>query len=234
MIEGKSVLAIIPARGGSKGLPGKNILPLHGKPLIAWTIEAALQSKYVDRSIVSTDDQDIMNTAIAHGGEVPFLRPAELSSDTASSLSVVRHATQLIRPYDIIVLLQPTSPLRTASHIDEALRLFMATSSDSCISVTPVTEHPQWMFDIDAHGRLHPFVKEPPVHRRQDLKKLHRPNGAIYIIKESLLPYVESLLTDNTVAYCMEAVHSIDIDDAQDLASAKSILEKTCLLELRP
>ena len=136
MINGKSVLAVIPARGGSKGLPRKNISKLADKPLIAWTIESANGSKYIDRSIVSTDDQEIADTALKYNGMVPFLRPSKLATDDAKTNDVLFHIIEVIEEkYDILILLQPTSPLRNSADIDKALELMEQKEADSLVSM---------------------------------------------------------------------------------------------------
>jgi CMP-N,N'-diacetyllegionaminic acid synthase len=222
VIDGMSVLAIIPARGGSKGLPGKNIIDFCGRPLIAWTIEAAKNSRYVDRLILSTDDPGIAEVCRQHDCEVPYMRPQNLATDSASSLEVVIHAIQNLPDYDIILLLQPTSPLRTSTHIDEALAVFVDKKAENCISVTRVSENPHWMFKLDEGLRLRKFVEARSlVQRRQDLEPLYIPNGAIYIIKSELVEKSQSLILDNAVAYEMDSETSVDIDTEIDLQVAK-------------
>jgi CMP-N,N'-diacetyllegionaminic acid synthase len=222
MIDGLSTLAIIPARGGSKGLPGKNVIDFCGKPLIAWTIEAAKDSRYVDRVVVSTDDPKIAAVSRQYGADVPFERPPHLASDTASSYDVVLHVLDQLSDYDLILLLQPTSPLRTAVHIDEALELLVSRAADNCISVVAVSENPHWMVVLDDQLRIKKFLAtEAPVQRRQDLPPLYLPNGAIYISRKTVLKTSGTLIHDGAVAYPMAASVSIDIDDKYDLQAAK-------------
>ena len=148
MIEGLSVLGLITARGGSKGVPGKNILPIGGKPLIAWTIDAARGSRYIDRLVLSSDDAAIIDVARRHGCEAPFVRDAELASDTASSIDVVVDAIKRLPGHDIVVLLQPTSPLRTAVDIDATLDRMLRSQAPACVTLRPATEHPYWSFQV--------------------------------------------------------------------------------------
>src|SRR5688500_10349967 len=142
MIAGRSVLALIPARGGSKGLPGKNLLPVDGRPLLDWTVQAARRSRYIDRVVLSSDDPAIIAAGLAAGCDAPFVRPAELASDTAGTLEVVEHALDRLPGYDVLVLLQPTSPLRTAGDIDGACERMVASGAGSCVSVSLVEQSP--------------------------------------------------------------------------------------------
>ncbi|MDB4173097.1 acylneuraminate cytidylyltransferase family protein, partial [bacterium] len=161
MINGQSVLAVIPARGGSKGLPGKNILKLKDKPLLAWTIEAAKESKYLDHVIVSTDNDDISKAAKDYGCDVPFLRPHELATDEASIYDVLVHALdQLKDSYDVLVLLQPTSPLRTFKDIDACLQILSDSNAPSCVSVCEASKSPNWMYWLDKEDHLTPILQD--------------------------------------------------------------------------
>lgn len=219
MIHGKSVLALITARGGSKGVPGKNILPIGGKPLIQWTIDAARASKYVDRLILSSDDEAIMAAAAAGGCEVPFRREAQLASDTASSIDVVVDALRRVPGHDIVLLLQPTSPLRDTTDIDGTLERLMASGAPSCVSVRPAEEHPYWTFRTDADGRLLRYA-EPPAGlptRRQDLPEAWCLNGAVYAAHVSWFFKSLSFLSEQTVSYPMPAERSLDIDTPADV-----------------
>ena len=226
LIGGLKVLAIIPARGGSKGLPGKNIIDLCGKPLIAWTIEAARHSRYLDRTILSSDDQEIIAVSSDYKCGVPFVRPPELASDTASSLDVVRHAVRCVAGYDLVVLLQPTSPLRTAADIDSALEQLVQTNAQGTVSVCRVSEHPHWMFMRDEHNHLKKFVQKVSAHRRQELPELFIPNGAIYIVRADMIEVSTSLILDDALAFEMDTLASIDIDNEIDLQIAKSLMPR--------
>lgn len=226
------ILALIPARGGSKGLPGKNLRVLAGRPLIAYTIAAAQASRYGLRAVVSTDDPAIARAAAELGAEVPFLRPPDLARDETPTLPVVQHALRHLaaaegyRP-DLVVLLQPTSPLREARHIDEAIDLLLAEGAESAISLCPVEHSPFWMKTVDERGRVRPFLPGAPVHlRRQDLPPVYRPNGAIYITRPEIVLDQNRLLGDDTVAYLMAPEDSVDIDTELDLWLAEMLLQR--------
>jgi CMP-N,N'-diacetyllegionaminic acid synthase len=220
MIAGRSVLALITARGGSKGLPGKNLLPVNGRPLLAWTVDAARRSAYVDRVVLSSDDEIIAAAALACGCEVPFRRPDELASDTAATIDVALHALAELPGHDWLVLLQPTSPLRTAADIDAALERCVATGARSCVSVTAVEQSPYWMYRIGDNDRLNPIMEAlPAASRRQDLPAVYALNGAVYVADTGELKRTRSFINTDTVAYVMPAERSIDIDTAADFES---------------
>jgi CMP-N,N'-diacetyllegionaminic acid synthase len=215
------ILAIIPARGGSKRLPGKNILDFAGKPLIAWTIDAALKSKYINNIIVSTDDAQIASIAKEYGAKVPFLRPDNLASDEATTIDVVLDLlSRISEKYKYIALLQPTSPLRTYQHIDESVE--QLGDKDSVVSVVK-TEHPlEWCNTLPSDKNLDNFIDDSVRNKRsQDLPDRYRINGAIYIVKTDVLLRVKSfLLEKGAVAYVMDRDSSIDIDHKQDFIIA--------------
>ena len=227
----KKALAIITARGGSKSLPGKNIKILAGKPLIAWTIEAALKSKYLDRVLVSTDDKNIAAIAKKYGAEVPFLRPKKLATDKTPTVPVLLHALRWLKlnegyKPDAVVTLQPTSPLRLTKHIDAALRLFNKTGADSVVSVCRVEHSPYWMMKVKG-DRVSPFMKDYSERkRRQDLLPVYRPNGAIYITRYDVLTKTKRILGRNTRAIVMDAESSVDIDTAMDFKLAETVLKE--------
>lgn len=226
MIDGKTVLALVVARGGSKGLPGKNVLPVLGRPLIQWTIDAAKASRYIDRLVLSTDDPTIMDVARRGGCDVPFRRAAELATDEASSVDVVVDALQRVPGYDILVLLQPTSPLRSAGDIDGALDMLIATGAPSCITTRPAQEHPYWTYRADAQGRLTPYAQpsgDMP-HRRQELPPAWCVNGAVYAVRVGQFMQDLSFHTPETVGYPMPAERSVDIDTAEDVAQMIAIV----------
>jgi len=224
MIDGKSVLAIIPARGGSKGVPGKNIREVASKPLIAWTIEEARKSLYLDRTIVSTDDLRIADTARQWGGEVPFLRPAQLALDSTPGIDPVLHALDALEEkYDLVVLLQPTSPLRTATDIDGCLEQLIASGSRSCVSVTVPDKSPYWMYQMDEGQRLSPLI-EGCFTRRQDIPKVYALNGAVYSADSVWLQSSRSFFYEHTVGYIMTRERSLDIDTELDLRICSVIL----------
>ena len=216
MIQGLSVLALITARGGSKGLPGKNVRPVQGRPLIDFTIAAARAAALVDRVVLSTDDDEIARLAEASGCDVPFRRPAELASDEARSMDVVMHALDQLPRYDIVVLLQPTSPAREAGDIDATVQRLMDTDAPACVSVCAVEESPYWMFSLGECARLKPLLGTPPAMRRQDLPPVYALNGAVYAARTDALHRMGSFLGPETVAHVMPRERSIDIDTLED------------------
>lgn len=221
------VLALITARGGSKGLPRKNVLCAGGKPLIAWTVEAALGASSVDSVVLSTDDEEITAAAIAAGCNVPFRRPAELASDTASSIDVVFHALDQLSGFDYVVLLQPTSPLRTSEDIDSAFALMVESGAPCCVSVSEAEQSPYWMYQLTHERRLKPLLQvKENVTRRQELPPAYVLNGAIYIARIDWLTKTRSFLMDETVAYHMPRERSIDIDTKDDFLAFLSKVEK--------
>lgn len=232
MISSNSLIcaAIITARGGSKGIPGKNLRPAAGKPLIAWTIETALAATSLDRVIVSTESPEIADVARRHGAEAPFMRPADLAQDHTPGIEPVLHAVQWLEENegyqpDIIVLLQPTSPLRIPEDIDRAIELIHEKSADAIVSVTPAEAHPYWMKQIDGSGRMTDFIKlEQPIDRRQDLPEVYVLNGAIYLARYEVLVEQKTFYTDNTLCLVMPIERSLDVDTPWDLYLADLIL----------
>jgi CMP-N,N'-diacetyllegionaminic acid synthase len=228
VLNNKRFLAIIPARGGSKRLPRKNILDLAGKPLISWTIEAARQSKYLDGIIVSTDDEEIAEVASSCGASV-VIRPDDLASDTASSLDVVFHAieSQVIN-YDYILLLQPTSPLRSYNHINEAIELLFDKKADAVVSVCETEHSPLWANVLPENGNMDNFlVSDVKNKRSQDLPSFYTLNGALYLVDKNKLQSEKSFFLDkNTYAYLMSREDSIDIDTLLDFQIADLIMNK--------
>ena len=229
MIEGKKVLALIPARGGSKGIKDKNIINLNGSPLISYSVLAGRKSKYVDRVVVTTDSARIAEVAKTYGADVPFLRPAELASDTAKTIDAVLHTIQELQrenaEYDILVLLQPTQPLRTAQDIDGALETFCRNGMKPLVSVREVEEHPVLIRTIDEMGMLHPMLSTGSTIRRQDMPKYYLVDGSIYINRIAEFNR-ETSFNDNSVPYIMEANHSVDIDEMRDLQIAELYLKE--------
>ncbi|MGG4216666.1 acylneuraminate cytidylyltransferase family protein [Paenibacillus jamilae] len=225
-------LAVIPARGGSKGLPGKNIRLLHDKPLIQYSIEAALNSGCVDEVVVTTDSEDIARVSSQAGAAVPFVRPAQLATDVAKSIDVLKHAVEFYEHtqnqfFDVIMLLQPTSPLRNALDIKEAYTLFLNNQADSLQSVTLSGVQPYLLREMD-NGRLMPYLKDEKEHlRRQDLKELYALNGAIYIVKRDLLMNSGTLVGPRNCGYIMPRERSVDIDDKFDLKMAEFFLRES-------
>jgi CMP-N-acetylneuraminic acid synthetase len=223
------VVGLITARGGSKGLPRKNIAPLAGKPLMAWTIEAALAARTLRRVIVSTDDEEYAAVAQSWGAEVPFLRPAALATDDSPDIDAIVHALDwLVADGDepqFVVILQPTSPLRLAEDIDAAVTLAVDTAASAVVSVTEAASHPYLTMRISEDGRLADFVPKPSGYlRRQDLPAVYTLNGAIYLVRSGVLRSDRSKCPPGAHAYVMPSERSIDIDTAWDLHLADLIL----------
>jgi N-acylneuraminate cytidylyltransferase len=224
MIDGKRVLGLIPARGGSKGVPGKNIRPLGGKPLIAWTIDAAKGCGAIDRLVLSSDDPQIIRVATQHGCEAPFVRSAELASDTAPTMDVVLDALERCPGFDMVVLLQPTSPLRTSEDISQALDLCVRSHAPACVSVAPAAESPYWMYTLGPRSQMKPLLPVTGFTRRQDLPSVYSLNGAIYVADAGWLKRTRSFLTEETVAYVMPAERSADVDTESDLVQLQFLV----------
>jgi CMP-N-acetylneuraminic acid synthetase len=218
-----AILGLIPARGGSKGIPRKNVRLIAGKPLIAWTIEAALAARALDRVVVTTDDPEIAAVASAHGAEVPFLRPAELARDDTPGINPVLHALDVLPGFDSVVLLQPTSPLRTADDIDAAVAVASIAQRANVVSVTEAA-HAGWNFAMDSAGILD-IVPGDIATRRQDLPKQFALNGAIYFAASDRLRAERSFLTPGTIGYPMPAERSVDIDALLDWRIAEMLLK---------
>jgi N-acylneuraminate cytidylyltransferase len=219
VIGGKRILGIIPARGGSKGIPRKNIHNLAGRPLIAWTIDEAKKSKYIDRLILSSEDEEIIKIAREWECEVPFVRPWELAQDDTQGMEPVIHAIKVLPAnYDYIVELQPTSPLRTAEDIDACIEKCIYYSAPACISVCEAAHSPYWMYTIDEHDRMKPCLPEQnSAERRQDLPIVYQLNGAVYVARAEYLLKNETFMGKNTIVYIMPQERSIDIDNMLDL-----------------
>lgn len=230
MYNHKTFIAIIPARGGSKGIKNKNIVPLKGKPLIAYAIEAARESGIFDDIIVSTDSEKIAKVAIEYGAKVPFLRPAELSTDTASSIDVIVHTLNYFIEngtcFDYFVLLQPTSPLRTSEDIVNAVRLVFERDANSVVSVCEA-EHTSFLTNIlpDDLSLSH-FIKKDMIKPRQELPKYYRVNGAIYLAKVDYFLENRDFYGEKSFAYIMPRERSVDIDEVIDLKLAEVLLEE--------
>lgn len=221
----KTFLAIIPARGGSKRLPRKNILDLCGKPLISWSIEAALKSKYISKVVVSSDDEEILNISSNFGADI-IKRPYELANDTATTFDAIKHTIDNLEKYDYIILLQPTSPLRNVKHIDEAIELLEEKQADAIVSVCEMEHSPLWSNTLPNDGNMRDFLREEILNKRsQDLEKYYRLNGAVYICKtDKLLENKSFFLKDNIFAYIMDRKSSIDIDEEIDFLFAERVL----------
>lgn len=229
----RNVLAIIPARGGSKGLPRKNIIELAGKPLIAWTIEACLNSKYITKTIVSSDDDEILTISSKYGAEV-IKRPAALASDISPSEPVIEHVLSVLEEaFEYIIFLQPTSPLRSKEDIDIAMDFFLNSDATALISVCEIDNKVLKALKIKDNGYLEGISNnEYPFMRRQDLPKIYMPNGAIYIISKDSFVRDGKLLTDKTIAYEMKMPNSLDIDSKADLDKAEKYIMSNFQAEL--
>jgi CMP-N,N'-diacetyllegionaminic acid synthase len=224
------ILAIITARGGSKGVPRKNLRDLAGKPLVVWSIEAAKSAQHFMRILVTTDDPQIAEVSRAAGAEVPFLRPSELSGDCATSEAAVLHALDWLyekEQYspDLIVLLQPTSPFRSPLDIDLALNLQMTTNADSVISVTENRRPVQWLRKVTAQGTIEAVTSAIEITRRQDAEQLYQLNGAIYVIKPEVLRSENTFYSKNCHAYVMPPERSLDIDSELDFLIADLLMQ---------
>ena len=212
------VLGLIPARGGSKGLPGKNLLNACGRPLIGWSVKSALASSAITRTVTTTDSREIAEIAAELGSDVPFMRPAKLATDDAGMMETVFHALDNLPGFDYVMLLQPTSPLRTAEDIDTAFQQIRESGANSCVSVTRTTENPFLTFTFEgANKHLHQVVKPTAnIVRRQDYPNTYKLNGAIYVAKVSWLRKQRSFVAEDTVGYVMPEYRSIDVDTEKD------------------
>ncbi|MCS7015068.1 MAG: acylneuraminate cytidylyltransferase family protein [Gemmatales bacterium] len=223
---------MIPARGGSQAIPRKNLASLGGKPLIAWTIEVARSVRDLDKIIVSTDDNEIATIARHYGAEVPFLRPAEISRSDSPTIEAVIHALHWLAQHadyhpELVLLLQPTSPFRTADDIYAALHLMRASHAPAVVSVTMCHPHPFLTFRLDAQGILENLLGKDVSHiRRQDLPPVYQLNGAIYLVKTSTLLREKTFLPAGTRALIMPRNRSLDIDEPLDLMLARCLVEE--------
>lgn len=226
-----NILFIIPARGGSKGLPGKNKINLLGKPLIAYSIEAAQQSLIKGDIIVSTDDVETAEIAKKYGAQIPFMRPSELSGDKASGMDVVFHALNFAKEngklYDFVILLQPTSPLRTHKDIQDAMNLLIRTNARAVVGVSVCDHHPFWTNSLPENNFMGNFLREEVKDKqRQELPIHYQINGAIYMGYVDYIKEKKVFVDDKTIAYIMPSERSIDIDAEKDLVLAEYYLKK--------
>jgi CMP-N,N'-diacetyllegionaminic acid synthase len=220
----KTFLAIIPARGRSKRLPRKNVLDLSGKPLITYSIEAGVKSKYISKVVVSSDDEEILQISQTFGADT-IKRPDYLATDTSSTFDALEHTINSLEKYDYIVLLQPTSPLRNEKHIDEAIELLNKRNADAVISVCQTEHSPLWCNTMNENLDMSNFLHDDVLNKRsQDLPIFYRLNGAIYICKtEKLLENKSFFIKENIFAYIMDKIDSVDIDDELDFLIAKEV-----------
>jgi len=228
MYNDKNFLALIPARGGSKRLPGKNIRELCGEPLINWTIKSALNSKYIDEIIVSSDSDEILN--IASSVDIKTLnRPSHLAKDDSSTIDVVLHSLQNLPKFDYVIVLQVTSPLRSSKNIDEAIELLDKKNADAVISVCATSHPPFWSNTLDDSQSMENFLPQNIINKRsQDFEKYYRINGAIYICDTNIAKEHQTLFPKkNTFAYIMSRELSIDIDEEIDFLFCENYLRNT-------
>ncbi len=232
--KGKTILGVIPARVGSKGLSRKNIKLLLGKPLIAWTIEQALASKYLDRLIVSTEDEEIAGISKKYGAEIPFIRPKELAEDNAKGIDVVLHAIDWLkendkqRQYDLIILLQPTSPLRTKEDINKAIELLFLKEAKAIVSVCEVDHHPLWTNTLPEDECMKNFIRKESMNKnRQELPVFYRLNGAIYLAYCNYIKQYRGFIGENTFAYIIPRERSVDIDNKVDFKLAQILMKNS-------
>lgn len=230
MYKGKTILAIIPARGGSKGLPGKNIRPLLGKPLIGWSIEQAQQSKYIDEIFVSTDSREIADVAESFGVKVPELRPADLAVDTAPSSAFVIYTIEKYKKagcaFDYIILLEPTSPLREVEDINKSIEILIDNSDfDSIVGVCKAEDvHPSFMVTLGEENRLVPYEQEMKTLRRQELRDVYFFEGSVYVSKCDAYLNKKAFYHDKTLAYIVPKWKSPEVDDMIDFVIIEAIL----------
>lgn len=237
MIRNLKVVAIIPARGGSKGLPGKNIIDLCGKPLIVYTIEAALNSKYIDRVIVTTDSEKIAQISKNAGAEAPFIRPKYLAKDTTHTPPVIKHAVRFIERQgdhvDFVVTLQPTSPLRRTEQIDEAIELLCRSRFKSVISVKPASYPPYWIVKVKRDQAV-PFIDDGVDYfrkERQQLPKTYQLNGAIYVTRREILFKKMVIITKRCGVIVMDEKTSLDVDTYDDLKRIERVIRQESILK---
>lgn len=226
--DGLEVLGLVPARGGSKGLPRKNLLQVGGLSLVARAIACGLSACSVTRTIVSTDDAAIAEAALAAGGEIPFTRPADLATDESPTIDMVWHALDWLADHegyrpDLLVLLQPTTPFRTAVHVDQAVGMCVEYGADSVVSVAGIRDHPYEALVMDSDARLRRFLEIDPrrFHQRQVMPPACVPNGAVYVARPSFLAAVGTFVADGSYAYVMDRWDSLDIDSEYDLTVAR-------------
>lgn len=218
------VLALIAARGGSQRVPRKNIKLAGGKPLIAWTVEAAMQASCVTRCVVTTDDSEVAEVAIRYGADVPFMRPVELAQANSTSMDTVIHCLRWLEQNenyipDYFIFLQPTSPLRDSTDIDRAFEVFQKQKIEAMVSVAAVREHPRWIYDIKSDGKMELVIKDA-----QFPESMYAPNGAIYIYKVKNFLQTKQWLPEATFAFVMPPEKSIDVDTPFDFKIADLLL----------
>ena len=222
----KSITVLIPARGGSKCIPRKNIRPFCGKPLLQWSIDAALAAACVAQVVVTTDDAEIAAVASAGGAEVPFLRPAELATDKAPGIAPVLHALEQLPKVSDVLLLQPTSPLRTSDDIEVIVALRQQAACESAVSLTPSSKHPAWMFSLSQEQRLEPLLELDEIVCRQQLSPAYVLNGSLYLASREFLLREQSFINAETIGYVMPPERSVDIDTPLDWQWAEFLMRQ--------
>lgn len=233
MFQNKLILGLVVGRGGSKGIPRKNIRLLCGKPLIAYAVEPGKQSKYIDRLIVSSDDAEIIEVARSYGAEAPFVRPAELASDTAKALPVIRHAVQFCekeagKRFDFIVYLEPTGPLRIVDDIDGAIEKAVNNNADSVVGLMELEDANPVRVKKIVNDRIEPFaIPEPEGLRRQDQEKAYLRNGSVYVFRRDNIVENNSLWGEKSLPWVMPRERSVNIDEESDFLVAEFFLKKT-------
>ena len=230
MFKRRKILAVIAARGGSKGLPAKNIRPFCGKPLIAWTVEQAKKSRHIDKVVVSTDTEEIADIARRFQADVPFLRPKHLSSDTAKSIDVVLYTLRRLavqgESFDLAMLLQPTSPLRKTEDIDSVIQTLFKKRARAVISVSPADHPPSWSNVLPRNKSMKYFMnKSTSNSRRNSFGQYYQLNGAVYLGYRDYLEQHNSFLGPQTFAYVMPKERSMDIDDLFDFKMAEAAMK---------
>lgn len=232
MIQGRRIIAIIPARGGSKGLPGKNIRPLCGKPLIAWSIEAGIASQYIDVVMVTTDSEDIARVAHEYGADIPFIRPPELASDTATSFDTVKHTidfykSKLNKTFDYIVLLEPTSPLRSTDDIDQSIeKLLMTSGATSIVGICKTeSQNPAFLVKkLDKDFLMGYETADMKVLRRQDISDVYFFEGSVYVSETHELMNKKTFYHERTIGHTVPKWKSYEIDDLDDFIVVEALL----------
>lgn len=225
MLESKRIIAIIPARGGSKGVPRKNLRKVNGKSLLSLTIETAKLSEYIDRIVVSSEDQEIITEARQIGADVPFVRPSNLAQDDTPGIEPILHGLESLPGYDYVIVLQVTSPLRTVNDIDHALQFCLKNQAKACVSVTETETHPYWTFSLRGDHTLHPLLDGEIPHRRQDLPPIYSLNGCIYIAEVDWLKRSKTFLSRETIGYIMPNERSLDMDTELDFIYLETYLK---------
>jgi len=221
-----NLLALIPARGASKRIPRKNIKLLNGKPLIGWTIDAALKTSSIKRVVVSTDDEEIASIAKTLGADVPFMRPNKIAEDSSPGIDTALHAIEQLSEFDWLILLQPTSPLRTAADIDGIVRFCLEQNSPSAVSISQVHKNPHWMYQHTESKKLQPIIfNRMNTSRQQDLTKAYILNGALYLARIDWLKEQQSFVGEETLGYVMSSKSSVDIDTQIDWQWAEFLIE---------